>query len=70
MADEQQIVSEPVVLDFEKDLQDVLKKHGFPDPENARYLIRSLDNLREYWREYASGSGAPVKGTDDNLHQP
>jgi len=40
-------------LDFEKDLRDVLKKHGFPEPEQARYLIRSLDNLREYWQEYA-----------------
>lgn len=35
-------------LDFEKDLKDVLAKHGF-SPELAPYIIRDIDNLRETW---------------------
>lgn len=48
------LVSEPVELDFEKDLKDVLKKHGFSDPALPRYVIRSLDNYREFWQDYSS----------------
>lgn len=47
-----QVVSEPVVLDFETDLGDVLKKHGF-NPKLSRFLIRNLDNFRESQQEQA-----------------
>lgn len=60
MSDNEQ--APPPENDFFKDLKEVLNKHGFHEEEQARYLIRCLDNLREYWQEY--GRSAAEKPDD------
>jgi hypothetical protein len=50
-------MSEPVVeMDFEKELTDLLKKHGFNvythDSVMARFIMRAIDSFRESLREY------------------
>lgn len=42
--------SEPIELDLEKDLADVLSKHGL-DKRLNRYLIRTVDAFRESHQE-------------------
>lgn len=52
-------------MDFENELTELLKKHGYSDPSMARFVIRSIDNFRESWNEYHSQHRAANDGSSN-----
>lgn len=48
-------MADEVELDFEKDLKDVLSKHGF-DKRYSRFVIRCIDSYRETQQELVDDS--------------